>query len=77
MLGMLLMAGWMSGAISFAFGWTARARLHVRVADLPRVRGRLTHGGARRRSLTVRCRHVRRGVRRVRPLPIHDQPAAR
>ena len=75
MIGTMLLAGWVSGAISFAFGWTARARLATRVSraseGTPRVRGRLTHGGVRRRLSTVRCRHVRRGVRIVRPQRIH------
>jgi hypothetical protein len=77
---MLLTAGWVTAAITFAAGWGLRARLNARSSAIvlertPRVRGRLRHGGFRPRSSALRCRHVRRGMRRVRPVRIHDRPA--
>ena len=66
----LLMASWLTGAFGFVTGWTTRARLgvHTDVGSSSlssRVRGRLRHGGTARRPVTLRCRHVRRGMRRI------------
>ena len=77
----LLLASWLTGTFGFVSGWTTRARLCRVAMNLeslpPRVRGRLRHGGiARRAGVTLRCRHVRRGMRRIYASRIHSRSIA-
>ena len=71
--------GWLTAAVCFAAGWTARKRMNDATTSLvpaePRTRGRLRHGGVRPRSSIVRCRYLRRGMRSVRSMRIHDHSA--